>query len=165
MTTEPRAFVDSAPKGPGVKALQIETPAFLGLPSHIVVLLATSTAGYALMLAAVAGLQSRNEAAVAAARQPAIEDVTQLRVEHDDLTARLDAAQSAYNAAVAAYTAAGGSLTDLTSRLGDLSTIVGTIDGVSRSMPAAVALPAVRASVGTVRGPSTQATTGASGAP
>ena len=143
MTTEPRTF--------------------LGLPAHVMVMLAASTAGYALMLAAVTGLQSRSEAALAAARQPAVDGVARLRAGHDDLTTTLDAAQADYNASVAAYVAAGGSLDTLTSKLAVLSSLVGEIDGVSRSMPAAIKLPAVHTSVGTVRSPSTQSTTGASG--
>lgn len=136
---------------------------FLGLPSHVVVMFAASTAAYAVMLAGVAGLQSRNEAFVAAARQPAADGVAQVRSGHDDLTARLAAAQAAYNGTVAAYTAAGGSLDTLAQQLGVLSTLVGQIDGVSRSMPTTVSLPVVHSSVGTVRSPSTQSTTGASG--
>ncbi|HYK95450.1 MAG TPA: hypothetical protein VE011_06250 [Candidatus Dormibacteraeota bacterium] len=137
---------------------------FVGLPAHVLVLLAASTAGYALMLAAVTGLQSRSEAALAAARQPAVDGIVQVRAGHDDLTTKLDAAQADYNSTVAAYVAAGGSLDLLTSKLAVLTSLVGEIDGVSRSMPAAITLPTVHTSVGTVRSPITQSTTGASGA-
>lgn len=140
-----------------------EPRTFLGLPSHVIVMFAASTAGYALLLAAVAGFQSHGEGLLVAARQPAVDGVAQLRVGHDDLATNLDAAQADYNAAVAAYVAAGGSLDTLTSKLTVLSTLVGKIDGVSRSMPAAVKLPTVHTSVGSVRSPSTQSTTGASG--
>jgi|GEM_PF-7080471 hypothetical protein len=140
-----------------------EARTYLGLPTHVVVLLAASTAGYGLMLAGVAGVQSRAEAGLAAARQPALDGVAQLRAGHDDLAARLDGAQADYNATVAAYAAAGGSLDALTSQLAVLSTLVGEIDGVSRSMPAIVKLPVMHTSVGSVQNPSTQSTTGASG--
>lgn len=136
---------------------------FLGLPGHVLVMFAASTAGYAVMLAGVTGLQSRNEALLVQAREPANDGVAQVRSGHDDLTAQLVAAQAAYNATVAAYTAAGGSLDTLAEKLGVLSTLVGQIDGVSRSLPTSVKLPVVRSSVGTVRSPSTQSTTGASG--
>ena len=142
----------------------VEPRTFLGLPTHVLVMLAASTAGYALMLAAVAGLQSKSEGLLAAARQPALQGVTDLRTGHDDLAATLDAAQADYNATVAAYVAAGGSLDVLTSRLATLTSLVGEIDGVSRAMPAAITLPTVHTSVGSVRNPSTQSTTGASGA-
>jgi len=159
MTTDVRA----ATTGASAKAAPAEPLAFLGLPSHVVVLLAASTAGYALLLAAVAGIQSRNEADLAAVRQPAVEGVAQLRAAQDDLTSQLAAAQASYNPTVAAYNDAGGSLQALTSQLGDLSIVVGQIDGVSRSMPATVKLPVMKSSVGSVRSPSTQSTTGASG--
>jgi hypothetical protein len=141
-----------------------EPRAFLGLPTHVLVLFAASTAGYAVMLAAVTGLQAHSETVVVAARQPALDGLTQLRTGHDQLTTTLDAAQADYNATVAAYVAAGGSLDTLTSKLAVLNGLVGEIDGVSRSMPAAVKLPTIRTSVGSVRNPSTQSTTGASGA-
>jgi hypothetical protein len=140
-----------------------EARTFLGLPTHVLVMVAASTAGYALMLAAVAGLQSKSEGLLAAAREPALQGVTDLRAGHDDLAATLDTAQADYNAAVAAYVAAGGSLDVLTSRLATLTALVGQIDGVSRAMPAAIKLPTVHTSVGSVGNPSTQSTTGASG--
>jgi len=140
-----------------------ERRSFLGLPTHVVVMLASSTAGYALMLAAVTGLQSSAEAGIAAARQPAVDGVARLRAGHDDLTSTLANAQADYNATVAAYVAAGGSLDQLTSRLAVLTSLVGEIDGVSRSMPAAVQLPTIHTSVGSVRNTTTQSTTGASG--
>jgi|SRR6185369_1378400 len=136
---------------------------FLGLPGHVLVMFAASTAGYAVMLAAVTGLQSHNEALLVAARQPAVDGVDQVRSGHDDLMARLAAAQAAYNSTVASYTAAGGSLDTLAEQLGALSALVGEIDGVSRSLPTTVKLPVVRSSVGTVHSPTTQSTTGASG--
>lgn len=154
MTTERRATDQTAP----------EPQTFLGLPGHVLVMLAASTTGYALMLAAVAGMQSHAETGLAAARQPALDGVTQVRAGHDALTRTLEAAQSDYNATVAAYLAAGGSLDTLTSRLAVLSSLVGEIDGVSRSMPASMQLPVVHTSVGTVRSATTQSTTGASGA-
>jgi len=159
MTTDTKAIGASA----AATLAPPEPLAFLGLPSHVVVLLAASTAGYALLLAAVAGIQSRNEADLAAARRPAVAGVAQLRAGQDDLASQLAAAQASYNATVAAYNDAGGALQALTSQLGDLSIVVGQIDGVSRSMPAAVKLPVMKSSVGSVRSPSTQSTTGASG--
>jgi hypothetical protein len=162
MTTERRAQVALGAR-PAPDRAAGEPRTFIGLPAHVLVLLAASTAGYALMLAAVTGLQSRSEAALAAARQPAVDGVAQVRAGHDDLTTQLDAAQADYNSTVAAYVAAGGSLDALTSRLTVLTSLVGEIDGVSRSMPAAVKLPTVHTSVGTVRSPTTQSTTGASG--
>ena len=114
-------------------------------------------------LAGVTGLQSRSDGLLAADREPAVSAVEQLAAGHAGLTTALDRTRAAYNATVDAYAAAGGSLDALTLQLGRLSTLVGEIDGVSRSMPTSVKLPVVRSSVGSVRNPSTQSTTGASG--
>jgi hypothetical protein len=134
---------------------------WLGLPSHVIVMLGASTATYALVLAGVAGLQSRNEADLAALRAPAVDGVQRLAEGHDSLAARLSAAGSAYNAAVSDFVNAGGSLDAVEADLGAFAAAVKEIDGVSRTLPTAVKLPAVsRASSGA---PSTHGTTGASG--
>jgi hypothetical protein len=137
---------------------------FAGLPSHIWVMLGASTAGYALMLAGVAGLQSRNEADLIAARRPAVDGVAQVASGHDWLQARLDAARANYAATVDAYVAAGGTLDALHEQVGLLAGLVAEIDGVSRTLPTTVKLPAVKRSVNSVSAPSTSGTTGASGA-
>ena len=135
---------------------------WLGLPSHVVVMLGASTATYALVLAGVAGLQSRSEADLAALRAPTVEGLDSLSAGHDALGARLKAAQDAYNAAVQAYADAGGSLDAVEVNLGAFAAVVAQIDGVSRSMPTTVKLPAVRKSSG-AGAPATQGTTRASG--
>ena len=135
---------------------------WLGLPSHVVVMLGASTAAYALVLAGVAGLQSRNEAELAALRAPAVQGLDALTAGHDAIGARLEAAQDAYNAAVQAYADAGGSLATVEANLGAFAGVVAQIDGASRSMPTSVKLPPVqRAS--SAKAPKTQGTTGASG--
>ena len=133
------------------------------VPSHVLVMLGASTAGYALVLAGVAGLQSRAEADLAAARSPAVEALADLRAGHEALVRRLDAARTDYAQAADAYLAAGGALDALHAQVGSLSALVVEIDGVSRSLPTSVKLPVVRQSVVSVSVPSTQATTGASG--
>lgn len=136
---------------------------FAGLPSHVWVMLGASTAGYALMLAGVAGLQSRNEADLIAARQPAADGVALVSLGHDGLQERIDAARAAYAATVNAYVAAGGNLDSLHEQVALLSGLVAEIDGVSRSLPTTVKLPVVRRSVSSVSAPKTSGTTGASG--
>lgn len=135
---------------------------WLGLPSHVIVMLGASTATYALVLAGVAGLQSRSEAALAAAHAPTADGVTTLSAGHDLIGLRLHAAQDAYNAAVQAYVDAGGSLEAVEERLRSFADAVAEIDGVSRSMPTTVKLPPVQRSSG-ASAPTTHATTGASG--
>jgi hypothetical protein len=126
-------------------------------------MLGASTAGYALALAGVAGLQSVAEAAIAAARAPALAALDAGVAVHDQLDARIDAARRQYASAAAAYATTGRALDELHSDLGRLTRIVGEIEGDSRALPATVALPPVRVSVPTARTPTTQATTRASG--
>jgi hypothetical protein len=140
-----------------------ERGALAGLPTSIWLLLGASTAGYALMLAGVAGLQSRNEADLIAARRPAVDGIAELVSGHDDLRAQLDQARAAYAATVQQYGAAGGSLDALHEQVALLAAIVAEIDGVSRTLPTSVKLPAVRQSVRSVSVPTTSGTTGASG--
>ena len=137
--------------------------ALIRLPLHLWVLLGASTAGYGLLLAGVAGLQSRDEAALAASRQPAADGIVELAAGHDALIARLDAARAEYAAMADEYASADGRLDALHGQVGLLAAIVADIDGVSRSMPTSIKLPPVRSSVSSVSVPRTQGTTGASG--
>jgi hypothetical protein len=132
------------------------------IPVNVFVLLSASTAAYALVLAGVAGVQSRDDAALAAARDPVANAIEQVAAGHDALADQLQRARAGYAAAAAAYTAAGGELTGLDGLLGNLATVVADIDGVSRSLPSSVRLPAIRGSV-SGGAPSTHATTRASG--
>ncbi|HEY8238877.1 MAG TPA: hypothetical protein VIF63_05530 [Candidatus Limnocylindrales bacterium] len=136
---------------------------FARLPSHIWVLLGASTAGYALLLAGVAGLQSQTEASLAASRQPAADGIVELAAGNDALLARLDAARADYARTAGVYTSAGGKLDALHGHVDALAAMVAEIDGVSRSLPTSVKLPAVRSSVSSVKVPRTSGTTGASG--
>jgi putative aminopeptidase FrvX len=133
------------------------------VPANVVVLLGASTAAYSLVLAGVAGLQSRGEAEIAVARAPAVRAIDQLDAGHDQLAARLDEASTGYEAMVQAYLAAGGRLDALDGQLAGLAAAVAQIDGVSRSLPTSVRMPQVRRSVTVVQAPTTQSTTGASG--
>jgi hypothetical protein len=133
------------------------------VPPHVLVMLSTSTAAYALALAGVAGQQSAADASLAAERAPLARAVEQVSVGHDQMGARLDRARSRYAAAAQAYLAAGDSITTLEVQLGTLSKAVSAVAGVSRSLPATVRLPSVAGSVARGRAPATHATTGASG--
>lgn len=133
------------------------------VPAHVWVMLGASTAGYALLLAGVATLQSDLEAGIVAARQPAVEGVARLAAGHDELIRRLDAARAGYTTAADTYAAAGSTLDALHQQVALLAGVVAEIDGVSRSLPAAVKLPPVQRTVVTVKAPATSGTTGASG--
>jgi hypothetical protein len=134
-----------------------------GLPTHVWVMLGASTAGYALMLAAVTGLQAQSEAQLIAARQPAVDRVAEVASGHDALRALLDGARRTYAATADEYLAAGGTLDALHLKVGTLAGLVAEIDGVTRTLPTTVKLPAVKRSVSSVSVPSTSGTTGASG--
>jgi hypothetical protein len=132
------------------------------IPAHVVVLLSASTAGYAVALAGVTALQSQHEAALIAQRSPTVAGVDALATGHDDLASRLESARDR-------YTRAAGAMDDVTSvlqavdlQLEQLAASVAEIDGVSRTLPTSVRIPAPRV-VRHVQAPATHATTGASG--
>jgi hypothetical protein len=133
------------------------------LPAHVFVMLGASTGAYAIALAAVAGLQSADEAALVAARGPVAQAVEDVSASRDALLVRLDRARAAYAAAAQSYVAAGGTLEALEGRLGALAAKVAEIDGASRALPTSVRLPKVAGSIAGSRAPATHATTGASG--
>jgi ABC-type transporter Mla subunit MlaD len=133
------------------------------LPAHVFVMLSASTATYALALAVVAGVQSADEAALTASRDPVARAVAELAAGHDELGDRLDRARAVYAQTAQQYAAAGGSIGTLETSLGALSTTVAAIDGVSRSLPSRVRLPSVAGAVSGGRAPATHGTTGASG--
>jgi len=133
------------------------------LPPHVLVMLGASTAAYAVALAAVAGVQSADEAALAAARDPVARAVEQVAAGHDQIEDRLDRGRYLYVAVAEAYAAAGGSMATLEAQLGTLATTVDAIDGVSRSLPSLARLQSIAGSVAGGRAPMTHATTGASG--
>jgi len=145
----------------GARAMTERQP--VRIPAHVFVMLSASTALYAIVLAGVAGVQSRDDAALAAARDPVNRAIEQVVAGHDELSDRLERARAGYSAAAESYQAAGGALSTLQGRLGDLAAVVAGIDGVSRSLPAGVRLPAIRGSVSGAAAPATHATTRASG--
>lgn len=136
----------------------------LPLPAHLAVYVGLSAGAYAIGLAAVTALQSGAEAAVAAERAPLTRGIEEVGAGHDELAARLDRAQAAYQAAADAYAAVAGPLGDVQDGLAGLASKVAAIDGASRSLPSSVKLPAVTRVVRTTSLPAVHATTGASGA-
>jgi hypothetical protein len=144
-------------------ATMTERRAIPRVPAHVLVMLGASTAGYAAILAGVAGLQSRADAEAIAARAPAVDGVSRISAGHDRLAEALDVARAEYQRTANAYLAAGGSLDALEQAVTALAGRVAEIDGVSRTLPSSVRLPAVRQSVPSARTSTTHATTGASG--
>jgi hypothetical protein len=135
----------------------------MSVPAHLGVILGLSTGAYALTLAAVTGLQSSAEAATRMERAPTIAAIDTMAADHDRLTARLDAARTAYEAAAGVYGDAGLQVADLGVRLDALAAAVNEVSGTASSLPSSVQLPPVSRSVAKVAAPASQATTGASG--
>ncbi len=131
------------------------------LPAHIAVMLGLSTAAYAVSLAAVAMDQSQADAATAAARAPALDAIESISRTNDVLNTAIGQANGDLTSVAAAYGAAGDRLTALEAALAGFAGTVAQIDGVSRTLPATVPLPAIpkttRTTVTTIH-----ATTGAS---
>lgn len=135
----------------------------LSLPPHVLVMLGASTAGYALLLAGVAGLQSGADAGLVATRAPVARGIEDLTAGHEALRARLDATRGAYAGAVDTLLVATDWLDRLDEDLASFAGLVTEIDGAARELPTRVSIPPIQRSVSQVRIPATQATTGASG--
>ena len=144
------------------RRLPVAIPTVPRLPLHVLLMFSGATAGYAVTLAAVTGLQASGEAARMADRAPAAMGIAELVAAHEALADRLVAAGEAYGDAAAAYTDAPSVLAVVDRRLAELATVVGEIDGVARDLPTSVRVP-LRSTTVRVSVPTTNATTGASG--
>lgn len=138
-------------------------PIRLPVPGHVGVLFGLSAGAYAISLAAVAGMQSTDEARIRAERAPTVAAIEELQQGHDALRTRLDDARWAYESAAAAYAAVGGRFAGLEAELAALAANVSEIQGTAASLPDSVPLPKVTTSVKVVSTTTTHATTGASG--
>ena len=135
------------------------------LPGQVLALIGLTGGSYAISLAAVAGLQSASETALAAARAPVVDGIGRLSDGHDGLESGLSTLADLDRQAVAANDRLGAAIADLEGRLDRLSANVSAVDGAARSLPARAPMPAVR-SVGVTRSTtSAHATTGGSAAP
>jgi hypothetical protein len=132
-------------------------------PIHLGIVIGLSTGVYALSLAGVTGLQSGQNAQLAADRGPAADVATRLEAANADLEARLAAAQSAFDASASTYSSVTDDLASYEGRLKALGeTIGGLVKGASVSVPTGGSLPRV-SSGGSVAKPPVHTTTSASG--
>lgn len=150
-----RPTISAKPALAGLRSLRI--------PAHVVVLMGLSAGAYAISLAGVTGLQSTTEAALAAARVPAIAAIEISQQEHARLEQRLETARKAYEAAAAAYAATGDGVSTMESMLGELAGLMTEINGSAASLPSSVKLPALSRSASAGAAPAVHATTTASG--
>ena len=131
---------------------------------HHGVLLGLSTATYAAALAAVAGLQSADDQAAIAARQPSVDAIATLARRNDALAARLDRAAADYSALAAGYGPMAERITGLETEIDALAGVVAKVDRTASSLPSRVAIVRSVKSAPAASRPTTHATTGASGA-
>jgi hypothetical protein len=116
---------------------------FFTTPSRAVMLLATSATVYAVSLAAVAGLQASDDAALAARRQPYLDAIARSRAVDDALAAAVAGAGSDASTLASGYTNAADQLAAYERRLDALSTLVAETQGSLAALPNRIALPVV----------------------
>lgn len=134
-------------------------------PLHLAVMFGASTALYAVIMAGVASIQSKDDQVLIAKQAPGDDAATRLQDGHDALEARLARAATAYAGAAARYDALASTLETTETALGEYADRVGAVSGASKALPARVSLPAVSTKVVVRRTsrPKTTASTGASG--
>ena len=136
-------------------------------PWHLGTYLGLSIGAYATVLAAVTGTQASADAALAASRAPAVDEVAEVAAGHDRLEGALDAALDGYAEAADRYTSLARRLAALDHRTATLAATVAEVAGSAAALPERVVLPTLARSVPgapvVVAPPPVHATTGASG--
>jgi hypothetical protein len=178
MTTErilPAVALPAPARRVPVARTRVEAPAhaatrrreaLLTTPARAGMLLGASAAVYAVTLTGISALQSSDDAAVIAHRQPYLDAVTERRAANDALESALVRADSEVQALGGFYARAGENVAAYEARLDALAALVAEVQGSAASLPTRISLPkvTVSSSVGT-RAPATTARTGASGVP
>ena len=126
---------------------------------------------YAVTLAGVAAIQSSNDAAIAARRQPYLDAIAETRATNDALEAALLEADAEARALAASYATVGTDVAAYQAALDDLATLVAEVQGSAAALPSRIALPTVTARGAIPRGssgggstaPTTNTKSGASG--
>lgn len=144
----PRA--DGATRPPRPASPTVARPAvahqqerFFTTPSRAILLLATSATVYAVSLAAVAGFQASDDAALAAQRQPYLDAIARSRAADDALAAAAVGAGNDASTLAGGYTNAADQLAAYERRLDSLSTLVAEAQGSLAALPNRIALPVV----------------------
>jgi hypothetical protein len=135
------------------------------VPRHVVTLIGLSTSGYAISLAAVAGLQAGAESTLRTDQAPVVAGIANVASTNDRLADDLAGISGAASEAGGAYRTVVDGVSALEASIGRLSAVVADVDGAARALPARVALPPVIRTVNPVTRPTVHATTGGSGAP
>jgi hypothetical protein len=135
-------------------------------PARVLMLVGLSGGCYAVSLAAVAGLQSASDGALAAARAPYVDGLARLTDGHDRLEGGLSALADLDRRAVNTNDELSGAITGVEAQLDRLSSRVAAVDGAARQLPARAPMPVPVRSVGVSRSSgSAHATTGGSAVP
>lgn len=135
------------------------------IPGQVLVMFGLTAGCYATSLAAVSGLQSASDSAVAEARGPYADGIGRLTDGHDLLENGLRALVDLDGRAVDANDRLSGEITGLEARLDRLSANVSAVDGAARVLPARAPMPVAVRSLAVSRSTSAHATTGGSAAP
>jgi hypothetical protein len=122
--------------------------AILSMPARAGMLLGASAAMYAATLAGISVLQSRDDASLAATREPLLQAVAETRAANDALAARIQAANGAVTALITDYAATGADVAAYQAQLDSLAALVAEVQGSAAALPARIKLPTV-----SIRGP------------
>lgn len=106
-------------------------------------LIGASAAVYAMTLAGVSVLQSSSDAAIAARRQPFLDQVAATRATNDAIEASLLKADADARWLSGVYDEAGGDVTAYQARLDSLAALVAEVEGSAAALPTRISLPKV----------------------
>lgn len=149
-----------------VRATTRGREALLTTPARAGMLLGASAAVYAVTLAGISVLQSQDDSAVAARRQPYLDAVAERRAANDALESALVRADAQVRALGGFYAQAGDNVVAFEARLEALAALVAEVQGSAASLPTQISLPKVTVSTSVgARAPATSTRTGASGVP
>lgn len=117
----------------------------LSMPARAGMLIGASAAMYAVTLAGISVLQSRDDASMVAAQAPVLQAVAETRAANDALAARIDAANGSISALIAEYGSMGADVAAYQARLDSLAALVAEVQGSAAALPARIKLPTVSA--------------------
>ena len=120
----------------------------LSMPVRAGMLIGASAAMYAATLAGISVLQSREDASLAATREPLLQAVAETRAANDALAARIEEANGAASVLITDYGSMGADVAAYQARLDSLAALVADVQGSAAALPARIKLPTV-----SVRGP------------
>src|SRR5690349_19661168 len=116
---------------------------FLTTPARAGMLLGGAAAVYAVTLAGIAGLQASDDAAVAARRQPWVDEIAAQRAANDDLERSLAASNEDAQWLGTVYDDVTAQVAAYRDRLDELATLVAGVEGSAAELPTRVALPSI----------------------